>query len=61
MDVEISSRERDALWYSAIKTKYGLHKSGWNSGVSIRATYHSPWKFISSLYVEWNLGVWWSS
>ena len=35
-----------------IKSKYGMHTNRWDAGVARRSTYCSPWKFISSLYEE---------
>ena len=40
-----------------IKSKYGLHTNRWDAGLASRSSYHSPWKFISSLYEEFQLLV----
>ena len=44
--------EKDALWYSVIKSKYGLNENQWDSERNHLVTHRNPWKFISSLYRE---------
>ena len=44
--------EQDTLWAKIIKSKYGLDGNKWDSGSAKRCTLRSPWKSISSLYVE---------
>ena len=44
--------ETNAFWYAVIKSKYGLHENQWDSGINHLVTYRNPWKFISSLYGE---------
>ena len=45
--------EQDALWAKIIKSKYGLDGNKWDLGSARRSTSRSPWKFISSLYAEY--------
>ena len=35
-----------------IRSKYGLNVNKWDSGLALRTTFHSPWKFMSSQYSE---------
>ena len=44
----------DALWYSVIKSKYGLNENQWDSGINHLGTHRNPWKYISSLYGEFH-------
>ncbi|PON77750.1 hypothetical protein PanWU01x14_025060 [Parasponia andersonii] len=45
-------KERNALWYKVIKSKYGLNPNQWDVVEAERVTFWSPWKAISSLYEE---------
>ena len=38
---------QDSFWCSIIKSKYGLHKNGWDSNVVVKGSYRNPWKAIS--------------
>ena len=44
--------EQDTLWAKVIRSKFGLHSNNWDSGSTRKASFRSPWKFISSLYEE---------
>ena len=44
--------EQGTLWAEVIISKFGLHNNKWDSGLALRSSYQSPWKFISSLYTE---------
>ena len=39
--------EVNSLWYSVIKSKYGLHKNGWDVADVARGSSRYPWVFIS--------------
>lgn len=39
--------ERDSLWHSVIKSRYGMQGNGWDSQIGIRASARCPRKFIS--------------
>ena len=45
--------KQEALWVKIIKSKFGLHRNKWDSGLERRSTSRSPWKFISSLYEDY--------
>lgn len=45
-------KERNALWYKVIKSKYGLNPNQWDAAEADRVTFRSPWKAISSLYED---------
>ena len=51
MAMEFSTK-RSSLWHSVIKSKFSTLSNGWDAGETVRASYKSPWKFISSLYEE---------
>ncbi|KAM7513904.1 hypothetical protein LguiA_003487 [Lonicera macranthoides] len=40
-------RSQNSLWYSIIRSKYGLSDNGWDSKVVSSGTYRNPWKYIS--------------
>ena len=46
--------ETETLWYAVIKSKYGLNKNQWDSGINHMSTYRNLWKFISSLYEQFH-------
>ena len=42
--------EQESIW--AKVSKFGVQGNRWDAGVASRSTYRSPWKYISSLYDE---------
>lgn len=44
----------NSLWYKVIKSKYGLNSNLWDATLAERETFRSPWKVISSLYIEFS-------
>ena len=44
--------EQDEIWTKVIKSIYGLQNNRWDAGLASRSSYRSPWKYISSLYEE---------
>lgn len=39
--------EVNSFWYLVIKSKYGMHKNGWNTADVNRGSGRGPWVYMS--------------
>lgn len=49
--------ESDALLHKVIRSKYGMQENNWDAGLTVPATFRSPWKFISRIYPEFTSSI----